>query len=237
MWQVFAAGRTSAWVVDNKLVIDDSCEEFANIAKTLWDNGGVTKNTQWSTEWYSSGQDDSTMGFFVSTWGFGDSILTKAAGGEDGATYGKWNVCVGPNEYFWGGTWIVVNPATDNGEEAQSFITMATVDEDAMFEYATSKPEYVNNQNVMQKIVDENIDTNEYVTNNLGGQNYFAELHESAKGINLNGLITPYDATIKSAFIDKVQSEYLEGGKSWDDTVEAFKDAVAESVTTLDWDD
>ena len=237
MWQVFAAGRTSAWVQDNKLVIDDSCEKFANIAKTLWDNGGVTKNTQWSDEWYASGQDDSAMGFFVSTWGFGDAILTKAAGGEGGASYGKWNVCVGPNEYFWGGTWIVVNPATDNGQEAQDFIKMATVDEDQMLTYATTKPEYVNNQNVMQKVVDDNIVTNEYVSGNLGGQNYFAELHESAKGINLNGLITPYDATIKTDFINAVQTEMLEGGKSWEDTQEAFKDKVAEDVTTLDWDE
>ena len=177
------------------------------------------------------------MGFFVSTWGFGDAILTKAAGGEGGASYGKWNVCVGPNEYFWGGTWIVVNPATNNGQEAQDFIKMATVDEDQMLTYATTKPEYVNNQNVMQKVVDDNIVTNEYVSGNLGGQNYFAELHESAKGINLNGLITPYDATIKTDFINAVQTEMLEGGKSWEDTQEAFKDQVAEDVTTLDWDE
>ncbi len=237
MWQVFAASRTQPWVQENKLVIDDSCKQFADYAKTLWDCGGVTKNTQWSDEWFASGNTDATMGFFVSTWGFGDSILTKAAGGKDGATYGKWNVCVGPNKYFWGGTWIVVNPATNNGEEAQSFIKTFTVDPEQMKTYATSKPEYVNNKVVMQEIVDANTVTNEYVSANLGGQNYFAELHESAQGIDLKGLITPYDATIKTDFINAVQTEYLEGGASWEDTQEAFKDKVAEDVTTLEWDD
>lgn len=237
MWQVFAAGRTSPWVQDNKLVIDASCEEFANIAKTLWDCGGVTKNEQWADEWFASGKDDSTMGFFVSTWGFGDAILTKAAGGADGATYGKWNVCVGPNEYFWGGTWIVVNPAIDNGEEAQSFIKTFTVDNDEIKKYALSKPEYCNNKVVMQDIVDSGEVTNAYVSDNLGGQNYFAALHESALGIDLKGLITPYDATIKTDFIKSVQENFLEGGKSWEETSEAFMNKVAEDITTLDWED
>ncbi len=237
MWQVFAAGRTNAWVENNKLVIDDSCAEFADIAKQLWDCGGVTQNGQWGNEWYASGQDDSAMGFFVSTWGFGDAILAKAAGGEGGATYGKWNVCVGPNEYFWGGTWIVVNPATDNGEEAQDFIKTFTVDRDAIKKYALDKPEYCNNRVVMQEIVDAGENPNDYVTNLLDGQNYFEVLHESAQGINLNGLITPHDATIKTAFIETVQDEVLKGGKSWDDAQETFKDKVAEAITTLEWDD
>ena len=233
MWQVFAAGRTNPWVVDNALEVDASCEEFANYAKRLWDCGGVTKNPQWDASWYASGQDDSAMGFFVSTWGFGDAILAQAAGGEGGATYGKWNVCQGPAPYFWGGTWIVVNPATDNAEEAQSFIKTFTVDRDQIKEYALSKPEYCNNMVVMQEIVDSGENPNDYVTNLLDGQNYFAVLHENAKKINLNGLITPYDATIKSDFIETVQSEYLESGASWEDTQIAFMKKVASDIPDL----
>ena len=233
MWQVFAAGRTNPWVVDNALEVDASCEEFANYAKRLWDCGGVTKNPQWDASWYASGQDDSAMGFFVSTWGFGDAILAQAAGGEGGATYGKWNVCQGPAPYFWGGTWIVVNPATDNAEEAQSFIKTFTVDRDQIKEYALSKPEYCNNMVVMQEIVDSGENPNDYVTNLLDGQNYFAVLHENAKKINLNGLITPYDATLKSDFIETVQSEYLESGASWEDTQIAFMKKVASDIPDL----
>ena len=233
MWQVFAAGRTTPWVVSNALEIDASCEEFANYAKRLWDCGGVTKNPQWDASWYASGQDDSAMGFFVSTWGFGDAILAQAAGGEGGATYGKWNVCQGPAPYFWGGTWIVVNPATDNAEEAQSFIKTFTVDPDSIKEYALSKPEYCNNQAVMQEIVDSNENPNDYVTNLLDGQNYFAVLHENAKKINLNGLITPYDSTIKADFIDTVQAQYLESGASWEDTQIAFMEKVASDIPDL----
>lgn len=49
------------------------------------------------------------------------------------------NVCQGPAPYFWGGTWIVVNPATDNAEEAQSFIKTFTVDADQIKEYSSQQ--------------------------------------------------------------------------------------------------
>lgn len=238
LWQVFAAGRTSAWVQNNTLVVDDSCKEFADLAKKLWDMGGVTKYDQWEKEWLPMGQTDEVMGYFVSTWGFGETILVGAAGGEDGATYGKWNVCVGPQEYFWGGTWMVVSPKTNNAEECQSFIKTFTVDDAQIKEYALSKPEYCNNTTVMAEIIKEAAaDTSVYkdtlVLNNLNGQNYFEVLDESVKGVDLNGLITPYDATIKAKFVKIVKDDYVKGGKSWDDTLTAFKKAVKGEIDSL----
>lgn len=233
MWQAYACGRTTPWVVDNALQIDDFCKEFADTAKALWDCGGVTKNGQWTDEWTAAGTNDTCMGYFVSTWGFGGFAL-DAAGGEGGATYGKWAVCQGPQPFFWGGTWIVVNPKTDNGEEARDFILSATSNEDQMSTYAVNKPEYVNNSKVMDDLISSNTVFNEKITNNLGGQNFYAELADNAKTIDFNGLITPYDATIKTDFINVVKKQYLEGGASWDDTVEAFKDKIAEDVTAID---
>lgn len=233
MWQAYACGRTTPWVVDNALQIDDFCKEFADTAKALWDCGGVTKNGQWTDEWTAAGTNDTCMGYFVSTWGFG-SFALDAAGGEGGETYGKWAVCQGPQPFFWGGTWIVVNPKTDNGEEARDFILSATSNEDQMSTYAVNKPEYVNNSKVMDDLISSNTVFNEKITNNLGGQNFYAELADNAKTIDFNGLITPYDATIKTDFIDVVKEHYLEGGASWDDTVEAFKDKIAEDVTAID---
>lgn len=233
MWQAYACGRTTPWVVDNALQIDDFCKEFADTAKALWDCGGVTKNGQWTDEWTAAGTNDTCMGYFVSTWGFGGFAL-DAAGGEGGATYGKWAVCQGPQPFFWGGTWIVVNPKTDNGEEARDFILSATSNEDQMSTYAVNKPEYVNNSKVMDDLISSNTVFNEKITNNLGGQNFYAELADNAKTIDFNGLITPYDATVKTDFINVVKEQYLEGSASWDDTVEAFKDKIAEDVTAID---
>lgn len=214
MWQVFAANRTTPWVVDGLVEIDDSCKTFADYAKTLWDNGGVTHNSQWSDAWIPAGKDGSCMGYFVSTWGFGEQAFFGQASSE---SYGKWALCEGPDSYFWGGTWIVVNPATDNAEEAQSFILNSAVDQTAMKEYAISKPEYVNNMSAMKEIIDNGENPNKFVTDNLGGQNYFQVLNESVLGVDLKDLITPYDATIKSTFLDAVTKEYCTNGTSWDD--------------------
>ena len=236
MWQAYACGRTTPWVVDNKLQIDDFCKNFADTAKELWDINGVTKNEQWTDEWTAAGTTGNAMGYFVSTWGFGGFFL-DAAGGEGGPEYGNWNLVQGPTPYYWGGTWIVVNPATDNGQEARDFIISATSDEAQMKEYAVKKPEYVNNQVVMDELISSNTVFNEKISGNFkDGQNYFAELADNAKQIDFKGLITPYDATIKADFTKIVKEEYLEGGKSWDDAVEAFKDKVAEDITTIDVD-
>ncbi len=237
LWQAFACGRTQPWVVDNKLVIDDSCKEFADTVKALWDCGGVTKNTQWTDEWTAAGVSGKCMGYFVSTWGFGGFFL-DAVGGEGGEQYGKWNVCQGPTPFYWGGTWMVVNPGTDNGEEARDFILSATSDEKQMSEYAKAKPEYVNNSKVMDDLISSNTVFNEKISGNFkDGQNYFAELAKNAKEIDFGGLITPYDASIKGAFSNAIKDEFLDGGKSFDDAMETFKDKVAESVPDLEWDD
>lgn len=236
LWQAYACGRTTPWVVDNALQIDDFCKDYADTAKALWDCGGVTKNSQWASDgsWTAAGTTGACMGYFASTWGFGGFFL-DAAGGEGGAEYGNWNLVQGPTPYYWGGTWIVVNPATDNGEEARDFIISATSDEAQMSEYATKKPEYVNNTAVMDSLISANTVFNPVISGNFkDGQNYFAVLAENAKTIDFNGLITPYDATIKGAFQDAVKTEYLEGGKSYEDTIETFKDKVAESITTID---
>ncbi|MBP3761695.1 MAG: carbohydrate ABC transporter substrate-binding protein [Ruminococcus sp.] len=236
MWQAYACGRTTPWVKDNTLQIDDFCQKFADTAKALWDCGGITKNSQWSDEWTAAGTNDSCMGYFVSTWGFGGFAL-DAAGGEGGATYGKWAVCQGPQPFYWGGTWIVVNPATDNGQEARDFILSATSDEAAMSTYATNKPEYVNNSKVMDDLISSDTVFNQKITDNMGGQNFYAALADNAKTINFNGLITEYDATIKQQFIDAVKTQYLEGGASWDETVDEFKNLIADKLPSLDIED
>lgn len=230
IWQAFAANRTQPWVKDDKLVVDEQCNTFIKLAKNMRDNNYVPDLGQWTPEWKAAGQTDDTMGYFISTWGFGEAILLTAAGGVGGATYGKWNVTLGPTPYYWGGTWICVSPKTDNADMAASFINYFTVDKTSMEKYALAKPEYVNNLEVMQKIVDEKTNSNDL----LGGQDQFAVLHESGKAINLNGLITPYDASVKQAFIDAVNA-YC-NGETADEAacLDDFKNRVSESVQDIE---
>ena len=80
---------------------------LGDIAKNFRDNNYVTNVTQWSDAWFALGQDDSTMGYFFSTWCLTSGAqLEQASGGTSGATYGKYNICVGPSNYAWGGSWL-----------------------------------------------------------------------------------------------------------------------------------
>ncbi len=233
VWQVFSAARSTPWVSDNKLQLDDEAKKYIDLAKTMYDNGYVVKDlAQWNTDWYAAGQTDSTMGYFVSTWGFGQSILTQAAGGEGGATYGKWKVVEGPQNFYWGGTWATVANRCNNPELAKEFITFFTTDAATAQAYSESKGEYVSNGKSMQAVLDAGTYAGEGV---LGGQNQFVVLNECAKGIDMTGAITEYDATIKQAFNDSV-TEYCRGTYTTvDETINGFVDKVAGSLPNLDY--
>ncbi|MDO5559347.1 MAG: ABC transporter substrate-binding protein [Oscillospiraceae bacterium] len=230
VWQVYSGSRDTAWVKDDTLVVDDYCKNYAEFAKELWTNGYVTQVAQWADEWKPLGQTDDVMGFFVSTWGFGDTILTAAAGGEGGATYGKWKCVVGPEEFYWGGTWLAPTKRCDNPNLAAKFIKFFTTDADTAEKYALSKGEYMSNQKVMEKIISDKSYKGAGV---LGGQNQFEVLNEVAQGIDMTGKITPYDARIKTEFSNAVQ-DYAKGDYATvDDALEAFKDAVASKITDI----
>ena len=233
IWQVFSAGRKEPWVVDGKLVLDDTAKNYISFAKEMYDEGYIIRDlAQWSTEWYSAGQTDDTMGYFVSTWGFGDAILTSAAGGEGGATYGKWKVVVGPQAFFWGGTWMVVSQRCDNPDLAKEFISFFTTNTEGAQKYAEQQGEFVSNKKAMENVISSGSYTGHPV---LGGQNQFEVLNVAADQIDMTGAITPYDSSVKGCFNDSV-NEYTQGQYAdVDETINAWVDKVANALPDLDY--
>lgn len=243
LWQVYSYNRTQAWVdSDNKLVVDDYCKDYAEIAKTLWDEGYVTKEAQWSDGWNTIGGDGKTLGYFFCTWclGKGGQLETVSGGMDDNDTpddttddvpanealYGKYDICAGPSFWAWGGSWLAVSPKCNTGSAAHDFVNYFTVDETSMEEYALFKGEFVNNPTVMKKIVDDGSNKNEL----LGGNDQFAVLYESAAKIDMDGKITAYDAQIKDAFNNAISS-YVKGEVgygSYDEMINQFKMKAAE---------
>lgn len=198
VWTSYSGSRNTAWIdADNKLVIDEYCIDYMKFASELWNNGYVTKASQWTGEWKPLGNADITLGYFIPSWGFGETILTGVAGGEKGLTFGKWNVCIGPSEYYWGGTWLAPSARINNKELAKLFIDFFTINEEGVKAYAKKQSEFMSNK----KFVEEMIRDNEYEgAPVLGGQNQFEVLNKIAAGIDVKGKITPYDAKIKEEF-------------------------------------
>ncbi|MDD5947116.1 MAG: ABC transporter substrate-binding protein [Oscillospiraceae bacterium] len=242
LWQVYSYNRTQAWVdSDDKLVVDDYCKEYADIAKTLWDEGYVTKEGQWTDGWNTIGPEGKTLGYFFCTWclGKGGMLETVSGGMDDKGTpgdssddvpknpdlYGKYDICAGPSFWAWGGSWLAVSPKCNTGSAAHDFVNYFTVDEKSMEEYALFKGEFVNNPTVMKKIVDDKSNKNAM----LGGNDQFAVLYDSASKIDMDGKITAYDAQIKDAFNKSIES-YVKGEKgygSYDEMITEFKKKAA----------
>lgn len=230
MWQVYQANRSTPWVADGKVQLDNAAD-FMDIAKEFREKGYVTNVEQWASDgsWYAIGQDDKTMGYFFSTWCLTKgSQLEQASGGEGGATYGKWNLCVGPTNYFWGGSWLAPSTKCNNKDMAADFINFFTTDAATMQKYAETSGDFVNNKTAMQAIVDAGTNSNPA----LGGQDQFAVLIDAANGINMDGLITQYDSNIKNAYNDQVKA-YANGEKDKDTALTDFQLSVAGTFPDL----
>ena len=234
MWQVWQYNRKSAWVdADYNLVIDDFCKEYAELAKTYYDEGYVTKESQWSAGWNQIMQDDSTMGAFLCTWCFGkDGTLSQMEGNSegklDGPTAGKFNITAGPSGWAWGGSWLAVSPKCNTGTAAHDFVEFFTINPDTMKTYALYSGDFVNSPSAMKAIVDEKSNKNDY----LGGQDQFSVLYEAASTIDMSN-VTAYDSVLKSAFNNAV-TKYVNGDyKDADEMIKGFKEDVKANVGDL----
>ncbi len=222
--KAYSQSKFCSWLdPDNRLFIDDFCISGAELANELWNRGYVTKVHQWSDEWRPLGQTDDVLGYFVPVWGFDDVLLTGAAGGENGITFGKWNACIGPSEYYWGGTWLAPAARMNSSTLAKQFIDFFTTDEKNALAYAEHKGEFMANINVMKTVIKKGEYKGAPV---LGGQNQFEVLDNVASAIDVKGKITPYDSVIDNAYMDAVYG-YCDGTfADTEDTMQYFRDSV-----------
>ena len=104
---------------------------------------------QWGEyDWMVLGKEEGTLGYFFSTWCLtAGNQLEQICGAE-----GNWRLVQGPQEYFWGGSWLCVSPNCDNKTEAARFIKYFTSDAETMEKYALASGDFVNNKTVMEKI-------------------------------------------------------------------------------------
>ncbi|MDE5738562.1 MAG: extracellular solute-binding protein, partial [Oscillospiraceae bacterium] len=224
MWQCFSTSTNSPWLIDGK-INTQTAREFTEMIIPYIQNESIDSTvSQWGQyDWMVLGKDEETLGYFFSTW-----CLTKGNQLEQCCgTEGNWRIVKGPQEYFWGGSWLCLSPKCDNKTDASNFVKYFTLNADSMEKYALKSGDFVNNQTVMEKIVTEGSNSNEL----LGGQDQFAVLKDVAANIKLNETITQYDEDLKLSLryalhaesifeavwendIDAVINQFLEEAKS-----------------------
>ncbi|MBP3540319.1 MAG: carbohydrate ABC transporter substrate-binding protein [Clostridia bacterium] len=249
IWNAYNYGRTQGWVVDGKLVIDDLLYDFLDMVKTLEEDDLSNKGNAWSETWFQGMKTDSTLCFFLPTWGLHYTLkpncgLTtndtmndeelKAACEADGGTYGLWKMVAGPVGYSWGGTWIGANAAkvaeaSDAKKAAiKDFIKFFTLSEEFLYQYALDSGDFVGSNAVVEKILAEGGTPNPF----LGGQDHYSIFAEAANLAN-GAIMTDYDETMNSLWRDNVTTPYSKGEVDLDTAIANFKAAVAAQFPEL----
>ena len=232
MWEAYSCGRFDFVTSNNKLDMSDDVRAFADMAKELWENGGVAKNNQWTDEWVQSGQEGHCMGYFVPSWAiYSGSFICDAAKNQTG----KWSICLGPQSYYWGGNEILINPSTDNGDDVKSFVLSFGFNSGCMMQYARQRNKdnhMPNNMSVNAQLAKENFYHDTEMQEILNAQNYYDVFDQSGRNIDMKKY-THYDDTIKTNIISEIQESYIEKGRSWDDTMTVIRDRTFETYPEL----
>ena len=145
------------------------------------------------------------------------------------ANAGGWGATVGPQGFFWGGTWICAAKDTDNADLIKDIMLKLTCDDEVMKEIVTKDNDFVNNKPVMEAMAKDE----SYGDAVLGGQNALAMFCEGADKIDLSNL-SNYDQGCNEEFQNAMKN-YFEGGMSYEEALNLFYKAVVEKYPELSY--
>ena len=234
LWQVFQCNRSKAWVVDNKLEMDNA-EEFMDFVKEMFDAKGVSDAPQWDDAWYATVQDGKALGDFAPTWGLTGltgSILGDMASEahRDGDAY--LSLCDGPQGWYWGGSYFCATNKCNTKKTAAEFIRFYTVNKDSMKAYSEKYGDFMNNKSAMNEIISAGTTKNPSL---VGGQDHFAILSKTVGDIDVTGKLTVYDSKIKTLFNDSTK-KYMQGDLDKQEAIDEFKNEVRAAFPDLQVD-
>ncbi len=226
-YRVFSNNVSSAWVSGKDLKIDARLWEWVDQTKKFTDNGYNVKDSLWGDNGWKSGFDMSgdVFCYFGPAW-FIDFCMNCSEPGSVGEA-GKWHITVGPEGYFWGGTWICAASGTDNEVLIKDIMMKMTADTDTLVKLAQTFSDFVNDQPAMEKLAADNTVGNKY----LGGQNIYGILADGAKKISIK-YASAYDQLCNEKFQASMK-EYFLGNCTKEEALENFKKAISTAYPEL----
>ena len=249
IWNAFNFGREQGWVVDGKLVIDPILYDYLDLAVELEQDDLSNKGAAWSEVWFAGMKSDTTLCFFLPTWGLHYTLKPNCGNGTNdkmteeelkatceanGGTYGDWRMVAGPVGYSWGGTWIGANAAkvaaADDAKKAaiKDFILFFTMSEEFLYQYALDSGDFVGSNAVVNKVLENGGTPNPF----LGGQDHYAIFAEAANLAN-GSIMTDYDEKMNSLWSDHVTTPYSKGEVDLDTAIANFKAQVTAQFPEL----
>ncbi|NLG58184.1 MAG: carbohydrate ABC transporter substrate-binding protein [Clostridiales bacterium] len=237
VWHAVENSSEAGWVVDGKLNLDSNREAFLDISMQLKEEDFYNDTQDWTDAWFADMKGEGAkgvFGYFGPAWLINYVMADNSGGSAPGeGTYGDWAVCEPPVGFFWGGTWVLANAASEKKEavgEIINWITLDASEEGLQYHWAngTLHGEGGTKDSVASGAVMAKSDGSlEF----LGGQNMFdvfVPANAFANGKNL----TQYDETINRFWRDSVRM-YTSGQISREEAVEQFKQNVADNLDVI----
>lgn len=229
IWHSVENSATSPWVIDDTLVIDPMRELFFDHSMLLTANGWSNGTSDWTGDWFNDIGgigDRPCFGFFGPAW-----FINYTMQDNCGDTFGDWAICLPPEGFFWGGTWIMANdqssPETKEGvRELIEWITLDTSETGLQYMWANG----TFSDSYYGPVKDTVCSTTVMAKSNgsidfLGGQNMFDIFVPAASLANGTNL-TQYDEYINLIWRDQVR-QYVAGDLTKEEAIEFFKSGVA----------
>lgn len=226
---VFMSNKSEAWVDGEGVFhMDDAMLNYMDVYKTLEQEDLTQKTTTWSDEWNAGPAGDSVFGYFGCTWFLHWTIKANCGGEAVGeGTYGLWNMCQGPEPYYWGGTWLGATKDCSDKELAGKIMQALCSDTEILTKLAEETLDYVNNKTAMKTLSDAGKGAYDF----LGGQDFIAVFAPLAEIVDVSWM-SAYDQTVNQ-LLDTQIIEYSLGNKDKDTAVADFKAAVSEAYPTV----
>lgn len=236
-YRVFSNNMSNPWVdANNQIIVDQNLMNWVDQTKEYTDKGYNKKTSLWSAEWSADqGPEGDVFGFFYSTWGINFTLLgnslavPQAEGGKlevGNGIFGDYAVCEGPQNYYWGGSWICAATGSDNLDLVKDVMKTMTCDAQTMKQITLDTEDYTNNQTAMNELAN-----SDYQSEFLGGQNHIALFAKAAPNIDMSN-ISKYDQGLNEEF-QKAFKDYFDGNASREDALDNFYTAAIEKYPNL----
>jgi len=232
-YRVYSNNVSKPWVDGTKLQLDDNIKKWVDDSKKLVDAGYTTTEALWSDAW-SKGffPEGKVFSYFGPAWFINFSMTPSNDDGSlvDGSISkdGGWGACVGPQSFFWGGTWICAANGTDNKSLVLDIMKQLTCNADIMKEIVTADSDFVNNKPAMEEMAKDPNQANPY----LGGQNPLPLYVEGVEKVDLSNL-SSYDQGCTEEF-QTAMKDYFDGNSTYEEALAAFAEAVSVKYPSLD---
>ena len=233
-YRVFSNNVSTPWVVDGKINVDENIKKWVDMSKEMVDANQTGTADLWSEDWSKGfAKDADVFCYFGPAWliNFSMGAVDDGVNEDDGSrTFaGGWGATVGPQSFYWGGTWICAAAGTDNPTAVADIMRQMTTNEEVLKDIVKVDNDFVNNKPAMEAAATDD----SFAFKPLGGQNPLGMFCEGADKIDLSNL-SEYDQGCNESF-QLAMKEYFEGNASYDDALQAFYKSVTEKYPELSY--